>query len=291
MTLFDNIKDLFKEKPKGLQGERLNTIRQIEKLYKFLIDDFGYQLELTTRTDKYPGGPKFYFIKYTNKDIDRQVEIVLHRNSTVVYRHLKKLNGGIEPSYKDYENCIPFYQIDFYNGIDDHNRSNPYNPPDYELAIIKFGKETLLNNIPIVNGEKWVDYNKLNKMYLSQKGYEAPDGENSLFIRLIEKFQFLTSEFDFRIIHNYNDLPPFEQDLGGSLVYSNDNTVVGLSVDFRDQYLSVYTLDKKDYDLDSFWQKGESVFNGSTADNDLKQAVNRTKNKIKNTVANNRYKT
>lgn len=280
MTLLDKIKDLFKEKPKGLQAERLNSIRQIEKLYKFLIDDFGYQLEITTQTDEYPGGPKFYFIKYTNKDIDRQVEIVLHRNSTVVYRHLKKLNGGIEPSYKDYENCIPFYQIDFYNGIDDHNRSNPYNPPDYELAIIKYGKETLLNNIPIVKGEKWVDYKKLNEMYLSQKVYEASDGENSLFSRLIEKFQFLTSEFDFSIIHNYNDLPPFEQDLGGSLVYSNDNTVVGLSVDLRDQYLSVYILDKKDYDLDSFWQKGESVFNGSTADNDLKQAMKQTRNKI-----------
>ncbi len=289
MTLLDSIKDLFKEKPKGLQGERLNTIRQIEKLYKFLIDDFGYQLELTTRTDKYPGGPKFYFIKYTNKDIDRQVEIVLHRNSTVVYRHLKKLNDGIEPSYKDYENCIPFYQLDFYNGIDDHNRSNPYNPPDYELAILKYGKETLLNNVSIINGEKWIDYEKLNEMYLSQKGYEAPDGENSLFSELIEKFQFLTTEFDFSIIHNYNDLPPFEQDLGGSLVYSNDNTVVGLSVDLRDQYLSVYILDKKDYDLDSFWQKGEGIFNGSTGDNDLKQAVNRTKNKI-NTVANNGYK-
>jgi hypothetical protein len=85
-------------------------------------------------------------------------------------------------------------------------------------------------------------------------------------------------------------LPPFEQDLGGSLVYSNDNTIIGLSVDLRDQYLSVYILDKKEYDLDSFWQKGESIFNGSTGDNDLKQAVNRTKNKIKNTVANNGYK-
>jgi hypothetical protein len=289
MKLLDNIKDLFKEKPKGLQAERLNSIRQIEKLYKFLIDDFGYQFELTSQTDKYPSGPKFYFIKYTNKDIDRQVEIVLHRNSTVVYRHLKKLNDGIEPSYKDYENCIPFYQIDFYNGIDDHNRSNPYNPPDYELAILKYGKETLLNNVPIINGEKWVDYEKLNEMYLSQKGYEAPDGENSLFSRLIEKFQFLTTEFDFSIIHNYNDLPPFEQDLGGSLVYSNDNTVVGLSVDLRDQFLSVYILDKKDYDLDSFWQKGEDVYNGSTADNDIKQAVTRTRNKI-NTVANKTYK-
>ncbi|MBI0401370.1 hypothetical protein [Cyclobacterium marinum] len=291
MTQLDNIKDLFREKPKGLQAERLNTIRQIEKLYKFLIDDFGYQLELTTRTDKYPGGPKFYFIKYTNKDIDRQVEIVLLRNSTVVYRYLKKLNGGIELSYKDYENCIPLYQIDFYNGIDDHNRSNPYNPPDYELAILKYGKETLLNNVPIINGEKWVDYEKLNEMYLSQKGYEAPDGENSLFSRLIEKFQFLTTEFNFIITHNYNDLPPFEQGLGGSLVYSNNNKVVGLSVDLRDQYLSVYILDKKIYDLDSFWQKGESIFNGSTADNDLEQAVNRTRNKIKNTVANNGYKT
>jgi len=290
MTLLDNIKDLFKEKPKGLQAERLNTIRQIEKLYKFLIDDFGYQMELTTQTDNYPGGPKFYFIKYTNKNIDRQVEIVLHRNSTVVYRHLKKLNNGLEPSYKDYENCIPFYQIDFYNGIDDHDRSNPYNPPDYELAILKYGVETLLNNVPIINGEKWVDYEKLNEMYLSQKGYEAPDGVNSLFSRLIEKFQFLTTEFDFSIIHNYNDLPPFEQDLGGSLVYSNDNTVVGLSVDLRDQYLSVYILDMKDYELDSFWQEGESIFNGSTVDNDLKQAVNRTRNKIKNTVANNGYK-
>lgn len=289
MTLLDNIKDFFKEKPKGLQAERLNTIRQIEKLYKFLIDDFGYQIKLTTQTDKYPGGPKFYFIKYTNKNIDRQVEIVLHRNSTVVYRHLKKLNNGLEPSYKDYRNCIPFYQIDFYNGIDDHNRSNPYNPPDYELAILKYGKETLLNNVPIINGEKWVDYEKLNEMYLSQKGYEAPDGENSLFSRLIEKFQFLTTEFDFSIIHNYNDLPPFEQDLGGSLVYSNDNTVIGLSVDLRDQYLSVYILDKKDYNLDSFWQKGEDVYNGSTADNDIKQAVTRTRNKIKNTVANKAY--
>lgn len=290
MILLDKIKDLFKEKPKGLQAERLNTIRQIEKLYKFLIVDFGYQMELTTQTDKYPGGPKFYFIKYTNKDINRQVEIVLHRNSTVIYRHLKRLKDGIEPSYKNIENCIPFYQIDFYNGIDDHNRSNPYNPPEYEFTIIKYGKETLKNNLEILKGEKWVDREKLNKLYLSKKGYSAPDGEDSLFNRLIEDFQFLTTELDFKIIHNYNDLPPYEQSLGGSLIYSNDQKVIGLSVDLRDQYLSVYILDKKDYELDSFWQKGEDVFNGSIDDNDIKQAVTRTRNKIKNTVANNVYK-
>ncbi|MBC8215344.1 MAG: hypothetical protein H8E64_02395 [Candidatus Marinimicrobia bacterium] len=285
MTLLDNIEDLFKDKPKGLQAERLNLIRQIEKLYKFLLDDFGYQLDISTQTDKYPGGPKFYFVKYTNKDLSRQVEIVLHRNSTVVYRHLKRLKDGIEPSYKDIENCIPFYQIDFYNGIDDHNRSNPYNPPEYELAIVKYGKETLLNNTEIIKGEKWLDRDRLNDLYLSKKGYSAPDGENSLFNRLIQEFQFLSTDFD--LIHNYNDLPPYEQSLGGSLVYSNDRIVVGLSVDLRDQYLSVYILDKEDYELDSFWQKGEGVFNGSTADNDIKQAVTRTRNKIKNTAANN----
>lgn len=290
MTLLDTIKGLFKEKPKGLQAERLNLIRQIEKLYKFLIDDFGYQLDITTQTDKNPGGPKFYFVKYTNKDLNRQVEIVLHRNSTVVYRHLKRLTKGIEPTYQDIENCIPFYQIDFYNGIDDHNRSSPYNPPDYELAIVKYGKETLLNNTEILKGEKWVDREKLNELYLSKKGYSAPDGESSLFKGLIQEFQFLTTDFDFELIHNYNDLPPYEQSLGGSLVYSNDRLVVGLSVDLRDQYLSVYILDKEDYEFDSFWQKGEDVFNGSTADNDIKQAVTRTRNKIKNIAANKTYK-
>lgn len=286
MTLLDTIKDFFKEKPKGLQAERMNLIRQIEKLYKFLITDFGYQLDISTQTDKYPGGPKIYFIKYTNKDLNRQVEIVLHRNSTVVYRYLKRLNNGIEPNYKDIENCIPFYQIDFHNGIDDHNRSNPYNPPEYELAIVKYGKETLLNNTDIIKGEKWLDRDKLNELYRSKKGYSAPDGENSLFNRLIREFQFLTTDFDFELIHNYNDLPPYEQSLGGSLVYSTDRIVVGLSVDLRDQYLSVYIMDKEDYELDSFWQKGEDVFNGSTAANDIKQSVTRTRNKIKNTAAN-----
>lgn len=290
MTLLDKIKDLFKEKPQGLQAERLNLIRKIEKLYQFLEDDFGYQLDISTETDNYPGGPKFYFVKYTNKDLNRQVEIVLHRNSTAVYRYLKRLQDGLEPSHKDIENCIPFYQIDFYNGIDDVNRSHSYNPPEYELGIVKYGKETLLNNTEILKGEKWLERDKLNELYLSKLGYSAPNGENSLFNRLIQKFQFLTTEFDFQLIHNYNDLPPYERSLGGSLVYSNDGIVVRLSVDLKDQYLSVHILDKEDYELDSFWHKGEYVFNGSTADKDIKQAVIGLRTKIITTVANKTYK-
>ncbi len=286
MTLLDSFKNLFKEKPKGLQVDRQNLIQKIRKLYKFLIDDFGYQLNISTQTDKYPNGPKYYFIKYSNESINRLVEIVLHRNSTVVYRYFKRLENGKEPDYNDNENCISFHQIDFYNGIDDHNRSNPYNPPDYEYAVVKFGKETLLNNIEILKGEKWIDRAKLDELYQLKKGYLTPDGKDPLFSRLITEFNFLTEEFNFEIIHNYNDLPPHEQSLGGSLIYSNKTKVIGLSVDLRDQYFSVYILDFDNYELDSFWQTGKSIYQGSTSDKDIIQAKRRTRNAAEKTVAN-----
>jgi hypothetical protein len=66
------------------------------------------------------------------------------------------------------------------------------------------------------------------------------------------------------------------------LGYSNDKITVGFSVDFRDQDFSIYQLDTKDYDIDTFWQIGERVGSGSTTEKDFIHAKRQLEARIKN---------
>lgn len=254
----------------------------MRKLYKFLETDFGYTYTLDKETDKYPGGPKYYINKYTNLKAQRQIEITLHRNSTPLYFYLKRLQNNIEPSYSDNDNSYAFYEIDIYNGIDNHDRHHPYLPPDYELTNVKVGLE-ILKSIPnILKGTDWFDRNKLDKIFLETKGYKSGHSDNSTFALIKKTFSFLESDLDFKIVYDYDKLRPFEQDLGGHLVYSNDKITIGFSVDFRDQDFSVYLLDTKDYDIDCFWQIGERVGNGGTTEKEFIHAKRQLDARIKN---------
>lgn len=251
-------------------------------LYQFLETDFAYTYTLDKETDKYPGGPKYYINKYTNLEAQRQIEIVLHRNSAAIHSYLKRIQNNIEPSYSDNDNCFAFYEIDIYNGIDNHDRHNPYLPPDYQFANIKVGLE-ILKSIPnILNGTEWFDRNKLDKIFLKTKGYKSGHFDNPTFTLVKQTFSFLETDFNFKIVYNYDNLRPFEKGLSGFLVYSNDKITIGFSVDFRDQDFSIYLLDTKNYNLDNFWQIGERVCNGGTTEKDFAHAKRQVEARIKN---------
>ena len=282
MKLTDYIQNLFGTERHGLENDRTKLIDKMRKLYKFLETDFGYTYTLDKETDKYPGGPKYYINKYTNLKAQRQIEITLHRNSTPLYFYLKRLQGNIEPSYSDNDNFYAFYEIDIYNGIDNHDRHHPYLPPDYEFANVKVGLE-ILKSIPnILNGTDWFDRNKLDNIFLETKGYKSGHSGNSTFAIIKKIFSFLETDLNFKIVYDYDKLRPFEQGLGGHLVYSNDEITVGFSVDFRDQDFSIYLLDTKNYDIDNFWQIGERVGSGTTTEKDIIHSKRQLEARIKN---------
>ncbi len=253
----------------GLENDRTKLIKKMRKLYAFLETDFDYSYTIQKETDKYPGGPKYYINRYTNYKAQRQIEITLHRNSTPVYFYLKRLEDNREPSYSDNNNCYTFYEIDLYNGIDDHNRHHPYLPPEYELATVKVGLEILKSIPTILNGNEWFDRNKLDKIFLETKGYKSGKYENPTFELIKKTFSFLETDLNFKIVYDYDKLRPFEKGLGGSLIYSNDKNTIGFSVDFRDRYFSVYWLDNKNYDIDNFWEIGEQIGSGMTTEKEL----------------------
>jgi hypothetical protein len=254
----------------------------MRKLYKFLETDFGYTYTLVKETDKYPGGPKYYINKYTNLKAQRQIEITLHRNSTFIYFFLKRLQNNIEPSYSDNNNCYSFYEVDIYNGIDNHGRHNPYFPPDYELTNVKVGLE-ILKSIPnILNGTDWFDRNKLDKIFLETKGYKSGHSDNSTFALIKKTFSFLETDLNFKIVYDYDKLRPFEQGLGGELVYSNDKITIVVSVDFREQDFSIYIVDTTNYDIHNYWQIGERAGYGSTTEKDFTHAKRQLDARIKN---------
>src|SRR6185437_11773411 len=273
MKLTDYIKNIFWTKRHGLENDRCELIVKMRKLYKVLETDFGYTYTLDKEIDKYPGGPKYYINKYTNLKTQRQIEITLHRNSTLLHFYLKRLQNNIEPSYYDNENCYAFYEIDIYNGIDTYDRHNPYLPPDYEFANVKVGLE-ILESIPnILNGTAWFDRNKLDEIFLDTEGYKSGRWDNLTFAAIKDAFSFLETDYNFKIIYDYNKLRPFEQGLGGDLVYSNDKITIGFSV---------YLLDTKHYDLDNFWQIGERVGSGKTTENDFRHVKRQLAARIKN---------
>lgn len=282
MKLTDFIQNLFRTERHDLENDRTKLIDKIRKLYRFLETDFGYTYTLDKETDKYPGGPKYYINKYTNFKAQRQIEITLHRNSTPIYFYLKRLQGNIEPSYSDNDNSYAFYEIDIYNGIDNHDRHHPYLPPDYEFANVKVGLEILKSIPKILNGTDWFDRSKLDKIFLETKGYKSGHSDNSTFALIKNTFTFLETDLDFKIVYDYDKLRPFEQGLGGHLIYSNNKITIGISVDLRDQDFSVYLLNTKDYDIDSFWQIGERVGNGRTTEKEFIQAKRQLDSRIKN---------
>lgn len=282
MKLTDFIQNLFRTERHDLENDRTKLIDKIRKLYRFLETDLGYTYTLDKETDKYPGGPKYYINKYTNFKAQRQIEITLHRNSTPIYFYLKRLQGNIEPSYSDNDNSYAFYEIDIYNGIDNHDRHHPYLPPDYEFANVKVGLEILKSIPKILNGTDWFDRSKLDKIFLETKGYKSGHSDNSTFALIKNTFTFLETDLDFKIVYDYDKLRPFEQGLGGHLIYSNNKITIGISVDLRDQDFSVYLLNTKDYDIDSFWQIGERVGNGRTTEKEFIQAKRQLDSRIKN---------
>lgn len=282
MKLTDYIKNLFKTDRNVLENDRTKLIDKMRKLYKFLETDFDYTYTLDKEIDKYAGGPKYYINKYTNHKAQRQIEITLHRNSTPLYFYLKRLQDNKEPSYSDNENCYTFYEIDIYNGIDNHSRHHPYLPPDYEFANVKVGLEILKSIPSILSGSDWFDRNKLDKIFLETKGYKSGHSNNPTFAIIKKEFSFLETDFSFKVVYDYEKLRPFEQGLGGELVYSSDKISIVFSVDFREQDFTIYLLDTKNYDIDNYFQIGERVGNGRTTEKEFIHAKRQLDARIKN---------
>jgi len=282
LKLKDYIQKLFGSERHQLENDRTKLIDRMRKLYKFLETDFNYVYTLDTEVDKYPGGPKYYINKYTNIKAQRQIEIVLHRNSTPIHSYLKRLKNSVEPSYSDNHNCFAFYEIDIYKGIDNHDRHNPYLPPDYEFANVKVGLEILKSIPTILNGTDWFDRNKLDKIFLETKGYKSGHTDNPTFSIIKQTFSFLEQDFNFKIVYDYDKLRPFEQGLGGELIYSNDKIKIAFAVDFRDQDFCIYLVDTKKYDIDNYHQVGERVGRGQTTEKDFIHAKRQLEARIKN---------
>ncbi len=282
MKITEYLQNIFKTGRNTIENDRIILIAKMRKLYTFLETDFSYIYSLVKETDNHPGEPKYYINKYTNLQSQRQIEIILHRNSTLLHFYLKRLQNNLEPSYAENVNCFAFYEIDIYNGTDNNDRHHPYLPPDYEFGNVKVGLE-ILKTIPnILNGSEWFDRNKLDKIYLETKGYKSGHSDSWIFTTIKKIFSFLVNEYNFKIIYDYDKLRPFEQDLGGSLVYSNENITVGFSVDIRDADFSLYLLDTKNYNIDTFWQIGEQIGYGGTTEKDLMHARKQLDEKIKN---------
>lgn len=254
----------------------------MRKLYKYLESDLGYTYTLDKEIDNNPGGPKYYINKYTNLKAQRQIEITLLRNSTPLYFYLKRLKDNKEPSYSDNENCYAFYEIDLYNGIDNHDRHHPYMPPDYEFANVRVGLD-ILKAIPnILNGIEWFDRGKLDELFLKTKGYKSGYSDNPTFALIKRIFSFLENEFNFNIVYDYDKLRPFEQDFGGHLVYGNNKFTIAFSVDFREQVFSIYLLNTNDFDIDNFWQIGELVCREGATEIEFLQASKQLDARIRN---------
>ena len=248
-----------------LESERTKLIGKMRSLYNFLEKDFGYEYSLIKETDEYPGGPKFYINKYKNLRAKRQVEITLRRNSTPLYFYIKRLQNDIEPQYSDNENCFSFYEVDIYNGIENHDRHNPYLPPDYEYANVKTGYEILKSIPKILNGTDWFDRNKLDRVFQETRGYKSGHGHSRVFSMIKKNFSFLETNHNFKIIYDYDNLRPFEQDLGGELIYSDDKIAIGFAVDLRDQLFSLYLIDAKYYSED-LWMSENKIYEGATTE-------------------------
>lgn len=273
MKFIDTFKRVLRIRGDSSRNEKILLIEKMKKLYSFLETEYSYTYSLKKEFDQYSGSPKYYINRYINIEAQREIEIVLDRNTSVIYFFLKKLKNNIEPPYSDNNNCFSFYEIDIYNGIDNYDQHNPYLPPDYEFNNIKVGGE-ILKSIPnVINGNTWLSRTKLDEIYSELgKGYKSGHSESSIFVTIKKIFKFLETDFDFIIIYDYDKLRPIEQYLGGTLVYSNNNYVIGFSVDFRDQNFSLSMLKTKEYDINTFWKLSEKISEGTTIENNFSEA-------------------
>jgi len=273
MKFIDTFKRILRIRGDSSQNEKILLIEKMKKLYSFLETEYYYTYSLKKEFDQYSSAPKYYINRYINIEAQREIEVVLDRNTSLIDFFLKRLKNNIEPTYSDNDNCFSFYEIDIYNGIDNYDRHNPYLPPDYEFNNIKVGGE-ILKSIPnVINGNTWLSRTKLDEIYSELgKGYKSGHSESSIFVTIKKIFKFLETDFDFIIIYDYDKLRPFEQYLGGTLVYSNNNYIIGFSVDFRDQYFSLSMLKTEEYDINTFWELSEKISEGTTIENNFSEA-------------------
>ncbi|WP_418792427.1 hypothetical protein [Phosphitispora sp. TUW77] len=226
------------------KDEKQMLLKTIKKIYGFLVKQYCYEYTL----EEYDGysGVKYYIIQYTNKQFKRQVELVLHRNSSPISFYIKRLVNDQVPEYKDTENCYNFFEIDFFTNPNTYlsERHSPYNPPDYEYGTLKTGVEILKSNLDLIKGINWIDREKLDKLSIDIKGYKMGWHETPIVGTIKEIFRFLIDEHGFDITDDYDKLRPFEQGLGGEIVYYNKNRKIGFefSFDLRDEYLSLYSF-------------------------------------------------
>ena len=132
-----------------LEIERTELIEFFRKNLYFLVQDYGYSHSLEKQFDDYPSDAKYYFLRFKNYQLQRQIEIILHRNSDYMLWTVKRLNGSEIPDYYDKENTVDILDLDLLSFPD------TYDFMKHAVYTVKDKRKYVLEMIKLIK-EKWM---------------------------------------------------------------------------------------------------------------------------------------
>lgn len=220
-----------------LETERLALIEFFESNLKFLLVDLGYTRSLEMEFDENPGGPKYHFLRYTNYQRQRQVEIILHRNSDYRLWTIKKLRGSQIADYYDNESIVDITDLDLMTNPStydtmQHAVFSEEKKRQYVLKMVELIKRHWLG---ILEGSQWIDRAQIDKVSLTRWGVKSGFHRDELLEKIKTEFKFLEN-YGYKLTEDTNLLPLYKQSCTCEIIYSNPDTNENYRIlnDYRD---------------------------------------------------------
>lgn len=229
-------KNWYRMNKSRLETERLALIEFFESNLKFLLDDLGYTRSLEMEFDEYVGA-KFYFLRYTNYHRQRQMEIILHRNSDYRLWLIKRMKGSAIPDYYDNVNIIDIPGLDLlthpttYDSMQ-HAVFSEEKKRQYVLKMIELIKRHWLG---VLEGSQWIDRAQIDKVSFNKWGVKSGFHRDELLEKIKTEFKFLEN-YGYKLIEDTNLLPLYKQSCTCEIIYSNPDTNENYRIlnDYRD---------------------------------------------------------
>jgi hypothetical protein len=211
-------------KKSRLETERIELIEFFKKNLKFLIDDFDFSQSLEKEFDKYPGGAKYYYLKYTNYQRQRQIEIIIHRNSDYRLWTIKKLKGSMIPDFYDNENIVSITDLDLMADPNtfNHIKHAVYTEEEKRKYVLEMIELLKIHWVKLIEGSYWIDRATIDKISLDKWQVKSGFRKDKLLEKIKTEFKFLEN-YGYKIIYDTNLLPPHKQSPTCEVIYSNFN--------------------------------------------------------------------
>lgn len=258
-----------------LSERKAKLLITIQSAFSFLVDDYQFLESLETEQDENSGGPKYYFLRYTNQKLKRQLEILLHRNSDYHLVTLKQLVNHSIPSYYDLNNTISVKDLDLIHSPEKFNYQSHivYSDENRISYFANIAKQFRNDWLAYITGEQWFDRKKVNELYRMKNFIGLSGFRKDKTISAIAHHITFLKEYQYEVILNSNDEDPFKYTSQGKIVLYNKEKDIYLkfNISYKDKILS---FEKKHTQHQSYRLLKFIQFDPYNIDNHVEELVN-----------------